>query len=682
MKVIKQRDLKDCGVCCLASIIKHYGGNVSLERLRLDTHTDATGTNALNLINASKKYGFEAMGVKISNIYNENIKLPAIAHVTSKKGLEHFVVIYKITVKNVYLMDPAKGKIIMTVDDFDVIWNNILILFYPKMPIIFLPKENTLGKLLMEILKKEKKLFIIILISSILFSIFTIIDSYYFKITLEAVVSYKEKVYLMFIVIIFGSVLVFKLLFNNLRKYLLNHFSKNVDVYIISDFIKYLFNIPLEAIVSRTSGEITTRMSEIMNIKTLITDIFLAWSLDSILMIASLPILYLLNDKLFMILVFVFLSYLLIGIISTKLIYERAYQNIEKEADFNNCLQEQLKLIYSLKNLNRIDFALKKLEEKGSYYLYDNYNLMKIINLTNNLKIATSEIGVFLINTLGLVLIYKDIISISDLITFNTLSFYFLDPIKNIVNCMPKFSFMKATFTKINDFLGLGNEKLGDSMTFNNWKIEITNLSYRYNDYNLVLDKVNLKIKDRDFVLLKGQSGQGKSTLCKLLMKQLTGYEGTIKIGDYNLLDCSLKAIRENIVYVSQNEAIFTGTIKENILMSRPIRETDFFEVCKICQIEKIIMNKPLRYETLISNDVTYLSGGERQRIILARALLEKASIYLIDEALSEVDYEMEKEIINNLKQYLQDKTVIYITHKKQDDLFTTIIDLNQDEIL
>src|SRR5690625_3119544 len=105
MKIVRQRDIKDCGVCSLASIIEYYGGYISLEKLRLDTKTTNEGTTALNIIEASKKYGFDAIGIKVSNLKDPKIFLPAIAHMVQKNGVNHYVVIYKITDKKVILMD-------------------------------------------------------------------------------------------------------------------------------------------------------------------------------------------------------------------------------------------------------------------------------------------------------------------------------------------------------------------------------------------------------------------------------------------------------------------------------------------------------------------------------------------------------------------------------------------------
>ena len=94
--IVKQNDIKDCGACCLLSIIKYYDGNIPLEKIKIDTKTNINGTTAFNLINAAKKYGLNGFGKKLNKIEIENIILPAIAHITTEKGLNHFVVIYKI----------------------------------------------------------------------------------------------------------------------------------------------------------------------------------------------------------------------------------------------------------------------------------------------------------------------------------------------------------------------------------------------------------------------------------------------------------------------------------------------------------------------------------------------------------------------------------------------------------
>ena len=676
MKIIRQRDFKDCGVCSLASIIEYYGGYVSLEKLRLDTKATNEGTTALNIIEASKKYGFDAMGIKVANLTSDKVSLPAIAHMQGKNGLNHYVVIYKITNDKVILMDPAKGKVVKSKDDFYEEWSHILLIFHPQRKITVFQKENTLIGIFLKIIMQEQKLFILIIITSIFLIVFTIIGSYYFQVMIDAINLNYPLIYLKIFVVVFGLLVILKLVFGYLRRYFENYLNKNIDCLLNSNFLNHIFNLPLEVITSRTSGEIITRVSELANIKNLFTEIFITCLLDFALMLTSLPLLYSISNKLFLALFLSLLLYLVVGIITSKIIYQKAYQNIELEAEFNNILLENVQMLSSIKNLNVTDNRLSKLETSLSALLYDNFKLGKFWTNENFGKNAIYELGFFIINTWGFYLIFKGKLEITALVTFNTLLGLFLDPIKNCIDSLPKYNFVKATFSKINDFLSLNKETLGQKEKLSNNKIIIKNLSFSYDSLKSTFNHFNLFIKPGEFVSLKGRSGSGKSTLCKILDKYITNYKGEIIIGNRNIKDLSIATIRENITYVGQNEALISGSIKENILLDREIDSKRFTQICNICGIEQIVFKKALRYETSINNDSTNISGGEAQRIILARAILNDFEILILDEALSEVDYQTERKIIKNLKHYFPSKTIIYITHKNHDQLFDRVIEL------
>ena len=678
MKIVRQRDLKDCGICSLASIIEYYGGFVSLEKLRLDAKVSNEGTTALNLIEASKKYGFDATGIKVSNLKDENIKLPAIAHMCQKNGLNHYVVIYKITDKKVILMDPAKGKVVKSKDDFYEEWSNILLIFVPKRKIPIFKKTNSLFSIFKRIFIQEKKLFFLIIITSIFLMLFTIGGSYYFQIMIDGITSNYYVNYLKIFIIFFAMLVIFKIIFSYIRSYLENHLNKNIDVLLNSDFIYHVFNLPLDVITSRTSGEIMTRVNELSNIKNLFTEIFITCLLDFMLVICATPLLYRISNKLFFTLLLCLLLYLLVGIITSKMIYKKAYQNIELNANFNNILLENINMLNSIKNLNITEKRLTCIESSLSTLLYDNFEVNKFINSEVLIKNIINEIGFFLINTWGFYLIFQGTLEITALVTFNTLLTLFLDPIKNCIDSLPKYNFLRATFAKINDFLSLDLEKQGKVQELCDNKIKIKNLSYSYDALRKIFTHFNLTIAPNAFITLKGASGSGKSTLCKMLDKYITDYQGEILIGNQNIKDLNIATIRHNITYVNQNEALITGSIKENIMLERNVSEKEFYEVCQICLVDEIVENKTLRYETGISNDSSTISGGEAQRIILARALLNNFKILILDEALSEVDYQKEKKIIKNLKRKYPDKTIIYISHKNHDKLFDTVINLRR----
>ena len=114
-------------------------------------------------------------------------------------------------------------------------------------------------------------------------------------------------------------------------------------------------------------------------------------------------------------------------------------------------------------------------------------------------------------------------------------------------------------------------------------------------------------------------------------------------------------------------------TIRNNIILNRDVDETKYKEILKICAIDSIVSKKPLRYETFLASDSNNISGGEKQRIILARALLNPFQILILDEALSEVNNDLEIDIIRKIKDSFKDKTIIYVSHKNHDKYFDQV---------
>lgn len=675
MKIVRQQDEKDCGVCSLLSIIRYYKGNVPLEQLRLDARTNNEGTTALNLVLASQKYGFDAVGMKVENL-NDIKRLPAIAHLNLKKGYSHYVVIEKVTKDKIILMDPAKGKVVKFLWEFQKEWSGVVLIFYPKQKIMVLKNDVTLFTIFKKVFISEKNLIKIIVLVSFLLTIFTIALGYYFQMFNSLYLNKYPINYLKVLVLVFAIFTCFKLFLTYYRSYLENHLNKNIDCLITSDFLKHLFNLPLNVITSRKSGEILSRVNELTSIKGLITEIFITYTLDFLMVVITTFLLISISSKLFLILFLTTIFYLFVGIITKKSIFEKAYQNISIESEFNNTVLENIKMINSIKNLDAVDGTLNKIERKLTHYLYDTYKVNTILNKINIFKVSCYEIGFFLINTFGFYFVYKGIINMIDLITFNALLNLYFEPLKNIVDSIPKYSFMKASITKINDFLGVHAEILGEKTSTDGYDISINNLNYSYNKYQNVLKSVNLNIKEGEFVLLQGASGSGKSTLCSILNKYITDYTGDILFGKMNYKDLSIKTIRENIVYVGQNENIFTGSIKENITFGNKVSDLNFDKICKICKVDDVANKKTFRYESLIGSDEGNISGGEKQRIILARAVLKDFNVLILDEALSEVDIKLELEILKSIRENYKDKTIIYISHKKYSNIFDKVINM------
>ncbi len=673
--IVRQQDIKDCGVCCLSSIIKYYNGDIPLETIRLDTKTNRNGTTAYNLITAAKKYGFIAKGEKLKKL-KSNLPFPIIAHVVTKYGFNHFVVIYKIDKKYVHIMDPARGYRKEKMDYFSKEWTNVILIFKPYKKIPFHKKNNSLIKLFISVLKNEHSLIKSIIITDVFITTLSVILSYYFQFSMSLIET-NFKSFIIFIIILFLLINAFKLLFDYYRNKLSIYLNKNIDIEIIPGFITHLFKLPLNSITTRTGGELLTRIQEINSIKNLFTKILISITLDLFLILGSSIFLYTISNKLFFILCIIAVAYILVGILSSPLIYKKINENIDCETEFNSELTENINMIESIKNLDYTDNSLKRIKDK---YLYYEKSIFEFNNLNNNLltiKSIINSIGEFIITSYGIILIINNNLSMLSLITFNYLLSYFLAPIENLIDLIPEYNLIKLSFLKACETLNIEEEKEGSVEHFENGDITFKNISYSYDDLNNILENINITITKNDHITIKGASGSGKSTLCQLLNKNINNYKGEISIGNINIKDYSLKTIKQNILYVSQREELFNDSIEKNITLNKKISKTELDKILSLTEVKEIINKKNTRLETMIYDGGYNLSGGERQRIILARSIVRKPQILILDESLSEVEEERERRILEKLDKYLINTTIIYVSHKNENN-FQKIIKLGE----
>ena len=161
----------------------------------------------------------------------------------------------------------------------------------------------------------------------------------------------------------------------------------------------------------------------------------------------------------------------------------------------------------------------------------------------------------------------------------------------------------------------------------------------------------------------------------KLITRYLDNYDGDILIDDKKTYNYNLKDLRRKITYISQDEVLFTDTIYNNIMLGVNATYDDYLDVIKLTSVDKILDGSLLKDDMILENDGGNLSGGERQRVILSRALLKKSDIYILDESLSALDINAEREILMKVFSYLHDKTVIVISHRFNNrDLYQNFI--------
>lgn len=670
--IIKQLDEKDCGVCCLESIIKYYDGYVPLEKIRKDSCTSTKGTSALHLVETLKKYGFDAYGsrIKKEKFFSIDIPLPAIIHVVLDNGLNHYMVLYEKRKNKVILMDPSVGKKVMSDTDFFWIWSEIIIIAFPKQKICCYGKEQNKISMMFSFLGNEKKNFFFLMITEMLTVIITLITTFYLKFAL----NYWNRFYeLIGISLFFALLTFFKILMQKETMIKIKELNRRLGVTHTTNYMEHVNNLSYADYEIRNISDYLTRFWESFELKYFYTDVLKNIILALNVLFFAFFLLSLLNETFFHFYLLISGIYLLYQLVFQCQSYQIEYEILEEKTKFQSSLLEQIENFPVFYHLNQKAALNQKSEKSVVTYLEKENQKETFYEHFLLYQITFKEIINIAFVILGIILISQEKLKIIDFVMIDGIGKYLWNALETLVNQVPKEKYLKSRMEKNAEFLKLNIEESKTPLKIEFGDIYIENLTFTYNHYHYILKDFTLSIMNGTHLLLLGASGCGKSTLCKILTKIYEPNGGTIKFGNKNILDFDISTIRENIIYLPQDSHLITGTIKENIIMDRNFDAKKFERICQICQIEEIISKKPLRYETTINSNENNLSGGEKQRIMLARTLYSNAQIFLLDESLSEVDEKKEKIIIKEMREFLKNKTIIYISHKNHKNLFDDV---------
>jgi ATP-binding cassette subfamily B protein len=331
---------------------------------------------------------------------------------------------------------------------------------------------------------------------------------------------------------------------------------------------------------------------------------------------------------------------------------------------------ESLNGIQTVKAYNAERKANRETEIKFVRLLRSIFDLTWVSNLQSSLKTLVELVGGIIILWVGGVSVINGEMTIGALITFNSLLAYFLDPVKNLINLQPQMQTAVVAADRLGEILDLEAEKSEAeyrklSPVSLAGEIEIKNLDFRYGTRKLVLEGINLKIEKGQKIAFVGESGSGKTTLSKLLLHLYTPETGDILINGNNIEDIRLETLRERIAYIPQETFLFSGSIFENLTLGLDnATMDDIIEASKMAQAHDFINELPLRYETRLEENGSNLSGGQRQRLAIARAMLKKPDILILDEATSNLDAITERALDRTIHEFAKDMTTIFIAHR------------------
>lgn len=668
---VRQHDTSDCAAAAIATVLEHYKIEMSIMKLREIIGTDLYGTSVKGIVDGLEILQFETKAIRtdIESLTFE-ITLPAIAQITTKEGLSHFVVIHKISKKyKMIIANPAVGIEKMDREEFSSLFTGVLIVMVPKSNFEKTKLKNKgMLDLFCSLILPQKKLVAIILLCSIVLSLVGIILSSSSKILMDEIIPYQLKNTLYIFLFAFGLITIIQSLLSTFRQHVILYLSRKVDIPILMGYYDHIMHLPYNFFVSRKIGDIITRFQDAMTIKDIFTSASLSLILDFGLSLISAVVLWNMNSTLFSILLIMVIINIALVYIFKKPYKKINYEQMESSARMNSHLIESIRNIETLKSQNDEVHQIDILESKFVNLLKIGYKEGVLQNTQGFISSVISTLGNLIFMGVGALFIIDGKMSIGDLLVFQSLSAYFTGPVQNIVSLQLTYQEAQIAMKRLNELMDLDREDVGENKLNDlnlNGDIVFENIEFAYGSRPSIIKNLNLKVRKGQKVAIVGESGAGKSTVAKLLLKFMEPQKGKILFSGYDLNDIDQYYIRKKIAYIPQNVELFTGTIMENLKIGNESASyEEIILACKKAGAHDFIENLPNRYNSYIEEGGSNFSGGEKQRFAIARAILTNPEFYIFDEATSNLDSFSEKQIHNLIFNNTQGKSVLIIAHR------------------
>jgi ATP-binding cassette, subfamily B, bacterial len=690
---VKQLDKMDCGPACISMVLKHYGINATIREIRSNTRTQRDGTSIKSICDALESYNLNCLPVKINiNILRTQAPLPTII-ITNDN---HFIIIYKITTRNIYVADPAFGLIKYSKPDFESLWqdenqNGIAILIekakreseYNRDKANKTKKydshKNTL--FLIDYLKDYKKEII-----QLMLGVFTgIILNLLIPIITQNIIDEGIGAFnFHFITImLLCQIFVFlgKVNLDLVRTFSISKISGHITLNIQSGLYKHILRLPISFFEEHMIGDIIQRVYDHEKIEDFLTGNSVNTVFSAINIIALLTIIIIININVFLItMLFIFLTVTWI-IITGKKRKINEYKRV-KQAGIN-----QSEVIDVLHGMNDIKISNSEQLKYESLW-YNSNKLSKLRFKIARISIIQIIISTFLndIRTIIVTFICANMVingtlSIGQMLAVSYIIAQINSPLIDIISFIQQFQDASISIERLTEIRKVAPEINSYQLIKylpDNSDIVIKDLCFRYDKTrsNYQLNNVNLVIPHNKITSIVGSSGSGKTTLLKILLKLYSDYEGHISYGELPYSAIQNQDWRKKCGVVLQDGYIFSDTIENNIALGA--ESIDYEQLIRATQISNIynfISEMPQKFKTKIGEEGMGISMGQKQRLLIARAIYNNPDFLFFDEATSSLDANNEREIMNNLNAIFVNKTVFIIAHR-----LSTVI--NSDQII
>jgi ATP-binding cassette subfamily B protein len=676
----KQLDSKDCGPTCIQIISKYYGKFLSLLDINKYANISKEGLSLYELGLTAERLGLKSLSVKATLYDLQNqIPLPCIALWDRK----HFIVVYEINNKYVYVSDPLLGLVKYTKEEFTKGWietdnkkieKGVLLLLEPTDKFNEIKPSANPSKIyalnyFLSHLKPYRKQALQLLLTMFVLTLVQAVLPFITQSIVDTGITAKDYNFIVLLLIANVVLVISVSLGNWIRQSINIHISSRIKISILSNYIIKLLKLPLAYFENKLVGDIFQRALDYDRMENFIMN-----SAFSI-------ILAFFNLFVFGIILFIYQPILLFVFLTGAILYVSwtlFFWNVRKKMDFeffslkaknNSHWIEILTHIEEIKN-NNYEQGKRWSWEKVQVKLYHiNLKILKINQIDSVGSNLISTLTDIALTFLTVYFVIEGEITLGMMIAVQYILGQLKSPLSAIIQFISSYQSAYISFIRINESSTIPDEQIEESIYHRRLpeskSLILKNVYYNYNNSpKYTLNNINLIIPQGKITAIVGASGSGKSTLLKVLSRLYVPTSGDYMIGNLNMSTVDLGIWRDKLGVVNQNSDVFKETIKDNIILGKEYDIDLFYEVIKTVNLLDEIESLPAGFNTLMGENGRGLSEGQKQRIMIARALYKNPDYLFLDEATNSLDSINESILVNNLNKIFEGKTVVLVAHR------------------
>ena len=667
--VVMQMEMLECGAACLTMILHYYGYYAPLEQVRIDCGVSRDGSNAKNIVRAAKHYGLATSAYRMEpEALKEEGTFPCIIH----WNFNHFVVCNGFKGDKVYLNDPGRGSVKVSMEEFDESFTGICII--PTPGDSFEPngsKKNIFTYTLAR-LKGTGTAIAFVVLTMIISSLLEIINPAFSRIFMDRLLTGINPDWVIPFILALAGINIIQLLVDWIQAVYTLRIDGKMAIYGNTSYMWKVLRLPMEFFSQRMAGDIQSRQMTNASISKQIVNTLAPLFIDSVMMVFYLIVMCRYS---LMLTALGLISVLINGLVSRIIANKRVNISRVQMRDAGKLYSTTasgIEMIETIKSSGAENGFFAKWSGYQASVNTQNVRFAKVNEYLGIIPQAVSECTSIIITVMGVYLTIKGQFTVGMIMAMQGFLQSFMGPANSLAGVGATLHEMTTSMERVDDVMRYETDSYcdvnieGDDKTFNKLSgmISLKNVTFGYSKLaEPLIEDFNMELTPGKSVAFVGASGCGKSTLAKLISGLYRPWSGEILFDGKPIDEYDHSVFRGSVAIVDQDIILFEDTIAENIRMwDSSIEDFEVILAARDAQIHDDIIKRENGYQNKLTEGGKNLSGGQRQRIEIARVLAQDPTIIVMDEATSALDAKTEYEVVKAIKD--RGITCIIIAHR------------------